>query len=288
MSEQRGARFDLVLVDNGSTDDSRDLTARLFPKARIINLGKNMGFAAAVNAGISMTSTPFVALLNNDTVPEPDWLACLLQALQAAGPQCGSAASLMLDMANPCLVENAGDILTRQGLPLKRGRGKPASLFAEPAEILSACAGAALYRRNMLERAGGFDEAFFAYFEDVDLGLRARLFGFGCVYAPNARVRHKGHGSSLARARYARLASRNRIMLLYKNLPAALLKRHAPELLMGTLRMFVGHKRPFHTLAGILDAWRARQILCSRREHIKANTKLGDREIENLFHSKTP
>jgi hypothetical protein len=288
LAAQRGPRFETVLVDNGSNDGSPDLAVRLLPGLRVIRLDRNRGFAAAVNEGIRQTCAPLVALINTDTIPEPDWLTCLAKGLAAAGPACGSAASLMLDLAHPETVENAGDLLTWQGLALKRGHGEPAARYSEPAPILSACAGAALYRRTMLEATGGFDESFFAYLEDVDLGLRARLFGFGCVYVPGARIRHQGHGSRLARGRYARLIARNRLLLLYKNIPTALLRRHAPALLAGTLLLLVAHRRPLDTLAGLLDAWRALPAARAQRQVIREHTRLTAPEIERLLVKRPP
>lgn len=287
LSKQRGPEFETVLVDNGSVDGSAEKAAELMPGIRVIKLGSNQGFAAAVNEGIRQTSSPLIALLNSDTVPEPDWLVSLVSGLNDAGPDCGSAASLMLNMDKPDTVENAGDLLTRYGLALKRGHGMPVHLFLEPAKILSACAGAALYRRSMFEETYGFDESFFAYLEDMDMGLRARLFGFSCVYVPNAKVRHKGHGSNMPKGRYARLIARNRLMLLYKNLPTNILKQNLPQMLLGTFLLLAAHRRPFHTLAGFWDFFRTLPELKKQREFILKRTRISESEINGLFFTRT-
>jgi GT2 family glycosyltransferase len=156
----------------------------------------------------------------------------------------------MLDMTHPDWVENAGDVLSWQGMASKRGRGQPINQFTRREEVFSACAGASLYRRSFLEDIGGFDEKFFVYLEDVDLGLRARILGYRCLFVPEAQVFHHGHGSKMPDAQYVRLVTRNRLLLFLKNVPARLIWRHLGALLYGQLYCLLVYRRPLSSLIG--------------------------------------
>jgi len=244
--------FEVVVVDNGSADGSVAFAQAFDPGIRVIRFSENRGFAVAVNAGIASARGEYVALLNTDTVPRPSWLGALVRALDASPPDVAGLASRMLDLADPGRIDDAGDFLTWAGMAVKRGHGEPASSFPLPDEVFSPCAGAALYRRGVLEELGGFDERFFAYLEDVDLGLRARLRGYRWLYVPEAEVLHRGQGSGLPRSRYVRLVTRNRLLLLTKSLPLSLLLRHAPGLVYGQLYFLAAYRRPFDSIAGYL------------------------------------
>lgn len=194
--------FDTLLVDNGSSDKSVELVRNNYPDVKVIALPHNTGFAHAANLGIAQTATPHVALLNADTEPFPDWLSNLLEAIESAPAQIGAIASQMLQMDAPDRLDDAGDALSWYGAATKRGHGCPARDYDQRAEIFSPCVGACLYRREFLDKTGSFDPDFFAYLEDVDLGLRGRLMGYRYIYLPTAKVLHKGHGSGTQRARY--------------------------------------------------------------------------------------
>lgn len=275
--------FRVILVDNGSSDDSIELARAKQPDIAVLSFARNRGFAAAVNAGIAAAETEYVALLNNDTRPRPRWLGSLVATMDAAAPDVGSLASLMLNMDRPELVDDAGDLLTRQGAARKRGHGRPAPEFASTCEVFSACAGAALYRKSFLDALHGFDERFFAYLEDVDLGLRGRLLGHRCVYVPGAEVLHRGHGSGTPHGRYIRLLTRNRLFLLYKSLPASVLRRNARHLLYGQFYFFVAQRRPAHFLAGWFDFLRALPAIRRDRKTILGSSALTPGEIEALL-----
>src|SRR5262249_39310360 len=156
----------------------------------------------AVNLGIRAARGEYVALLNTDTVARPDWLAALVRALDESPPETGAVASKMLSLDDASRIDDAGDALARTGAAENRGHGEPAHRFTRRDEVFSVCAGAALYRRSFLDAVRAFDARFFAYLEDVDLGLRGRLLGFRYVFEPAAEVLHKGHGSELPRADY--------------------------------------------------------------------------------------
>lgn len=272
LREQTHTDFRLVVVDNGSRDDSPELALRAWPDLHLIRHERNLGFAAAANAGLEATDSPYVALLNNDTIPRPHWLAALVATMDAAPLDVGSLASLMLQLERPDCVDSAGDTLSRHGFAHKRGHGQQAAQYRQPSEVLSACAGAALYRRSFLEDAGGFDISFFAYLEDVDLGLRGRWLGYSCFFVPEAEVLHRGHGSGTRHGRYVRWLTRNRLLLITKNWPAQRLQRDMRHLLYGQFYVCVAQKRPFHFLLGWMDylhmlpqALRARRALMARR-----------------------
>jgi GT2 family glycosyltransferase len=257
--------FEVVLVDNGSEDGSVALAQSLDPHVRVVTFPENRGFAAAANAGIAAARGEFVALLNTDTVPSPGWLAALVGALETAPADVAGVASKMIRMAEPAQLDGAGDFLTWSAMPVRRGYGEPVTSFAVPEDVFSVCAAAALYRRRALEDLGGFDEAFFAYLEDVDLGLRARLAGYRWLYEPAAEVLHHGHGSALPKRRYVRLMTRNRLLLVTKTVPWPLLLRHAHQLLYGQIYFLVAYRSPLACAAAYLDylrlvphVWRAR------------------------------
>ena len=194
VTAQTRAPSDIVVIDNASRDGSRELLAERFPSVRVLPLEENAGFAAAANRGIEAVRAEAVAMLNPDVVLAPDWLERTVAAM-AADPATGAVACKMVDMEDPGVLYDAGDILRRDGACEQRGRFRPDDgRYDEPEEMFAACAGAALYRRSAIAAVGGFDERFFIYLEDVDLGLRLRLAGWRCRYEP-AVARHASRGS---------------------------------------------------------------------------------------------
>jgi GT2 family glycosyltransferase len=180
-------------------------------------------------------------------------------------------------------LDDTGDIFTWYGHALKRGHGRPVTEFKGEGEILSACAGAALYRRKFLSDVGGFDEMFVSYLEDLDLGLRGRLLGYKCMFVPNADVLHKGHGSNLPAGEYIRFVTRNRLMLLGKNIPLSLLVRHFHHLLIGQLDLLIQYRRPFASFIGYLSFLRQIPYVIHERRGILAKKVLSNQEIDQLL-----
>lgn len=182
--------FEVILVDNGSTDDSVVLVRQRFPAVRIIENDENLGFARGNNVGIRATNSPYVATLNNDTWVEPDWLEALVEVM-GSDPCIGICASKMLFAHRPDMINSAGVCVDLAGIAWDRLGGSPdPGEDGEPEEVFAGCAGAALYRRVMLDDIGLFDEDYFIYLEDVDLAWRARLMGWRCMYVPRSRVYH--------------------------------------------------------------------------------------------------
>ncbi len=234
--------FEVVVVDNGSTDASVELLERRRGAGgldlRIVELSENIGFAAGINAGISTCTAEYIAALNNDTVPCADWLQSLVEALDEHAAA-GSAASAMLNLSEPDRIDTIGDGYRWDGRSYKIGNGGLASRIPEkPFAVFGACAGAALYRRRMLDEIGLFDERYFAYMEDVDLAIRARLAGWGCVCVPKAVVLHAGAGTSggFASDFSVRLTTKNVYATILKTLPAPL----TPFVLLASLATFSG------------------------------------------------
>lgn len=215
--------FSIFLVDNASNDGSLELVQSIYPEVRTIALSENLGFAAANNIAIKSVNTEYAALLNNDAVPHPKWLENLSNALESH-PEAGIAASKMLFYRNPKLIDRAGDVFTTSGTAFLRGRGKPAETYNEKEYVFGACAGAALYRTDMLRNIGLFDEDFFLLYEDVDLSFRAQLAGYKCIYVPEAVVYHVG-GNSIGDDTPASVyyGHRNLEWVYIKNMPRRLI-----------------------------------------------------------------
>jgi GT2 family glycosyltransferase len=223
--------FESILVDNASADGSMELMRERYPEVRCIRMRENTGFAAAVNAGVAASEAPFVALLNNDAIPEPGWLEALYRCF-AKKKRVFSVSSKMIQYNDRTAIDDAGDGLTVGGNAFQRGHGSHVRRYRRDARVFSSCGGAALYRRETLLALGGFDERFFAYLEDVDIGFRARLHGYINVYCANAVVHHIGSAtsSSMSGAFKLRLSARNNIVLIHKNMPPWMRRLNAPFL----------------------------------------------------------
>lgn len=226
--------FPVVVVDNGSTDGSAGLVEREFPSVTLIRFPENRGFSAAVNAGIRAARTPFVILLNNDTTVEKHFVSFLTNAVKEDGKYF-SAGAKMVSMDDPDVIDDAGDYYCAFGWAFARGKGKRRDRYDRRCNVFAACGGAAVYRTDVLKELGLFDEAHFAYLEDIDIGYRARLYGYLNRYEPKAVVRHAGSASSGSRYNEfkIRLSSRNSVYLIGKNMPPLQIALNLPFLLAG-------------------------------------------------------
>jgi hypothetical protein len=214
---------EVIVVDDGSTDDTTSFLREHFPDVRVVRLDTNRGFAAAVNEGIRRCTRDYIALLNNDTQASPQWLRALKTTLDRQ-PSVGFCSSKMLFADRPEVVNSIGIGFTRTGTAFDVGYGQPdGERFASPRPIFGACAGAAMYRRQLFERIGLFDEDLFMWYEDADLSFRAQLAGFKCAYVPDAVVYHVGGGTASPNdSLHIYYCSRNQILVLVKNLPGPL------------------------------------------------------------------
>jgi GT2 family glycosyltransferase len=223
--EQEQQEVEIILVDNGSTDGSAAFVREAFPSVRIVELPANLGFAGGNNAGIRIARGKYIALLNNDTRTDTAWLSHLVSEAESGPASVGMWASKILSYDHPDTFDNVGLLLYPDGLGRGRGRlDKDRGQYDQVQEALFPSGCAALYRKAMLDEIGLLDEEFFAYADDVDLGLRARLAGWGCIYVPTAKVYHKYSASSSAYSPLkAFLVERNRIRVLLKYFPPELI-----------------------------------------------------------------
>ncbi len=224
LGDQTVRDFEVVVVDNGSTDASVTLLESRFPWVRVVALAQNGGFSAAVNAGIHATQGEYVVLLNNDTCARSDWLEALLSTMNA-WPEASFGASKMLRFDPPHPIDSAGDRFSLiSGAGINIGAGEPEDHHSDNAWVFGACAGAAIYRRALFDDIGLFDEEFFLIFEDTDLSLRAQTAGHRCLYIADAIVYHvRGASTDSHRVEVQARAWRNVIWVAGKNLPPGLL-----------------------------------------------------------------
>src|SRR5580700_943956 len=228
LARQTWRDFEVVVVDNGSNDGSvalvKDLSTGYPVPLRLIENSNNRGFCAANNQGFAASRSELVALLNNDAEAEPGWLAALERVIRSSD-QVGMAASKILVWEDPSRIDKAGHLMYPDGQNRGRGTGQlDRGQFDQVEETLWPDGCAAMYRRAMLDEVGGFDEEFFAYADDAELGLRGRIAGWTCLYAPGAVVRHhRGATLGLGSARRLTLIERNRVLLAVKLFPWNLL-----------------------------------------------------------------
>jgi GT2 family glycosyltransferase len=222
LDRQTFPNFEVIVVDNSG---QRRVPPR--NRLRVIANESNVGFGAAVNQAVRESSSPFIAVLNDDAIAEPHWLEALLTAVEAR-PDVGMCAS-QVRLAADGRLDSTGMLLCLDGSSKQRGHLEPPESYSRRQEALLPSGSAAFYRREMLEEIGLFDEAFFLYCEDTDLGLRARWAAWECLYVPSAVVEHRySHSAGQASALKAYYVERNRLFLAVKNLPM-------PELLLAPL-----------------------------------------------------
>ena len=272
--------FQIWIVDNGSTDGSVAFIQTRYPQARLIVNASNRGFATANNQAIRAGTAEYVATLNNDTEVEPTWLEALVQAMDTH-PRVGMCASKMLFAGSQMVINSAGIVIDRVGIAWDRSGGQRDNPREDKRQfVFGACAGAALYRRAMLDEIGLFDENFFAYLEDVDLAWRAQWLGWKALYVPQARVYHR-HSATMTEGAplKAYLLARNKIVTLARNYPGPYWIVYLPLIVFYevlSMAFSVFNRRGVSALRGrwaglcaVPAAWRARQAR-ARRPHVPA------------------
>ena len=254
---QEDARFEVVLVDNASDDDSVRTVRERFPSVRLVLLDENRGFAGGNNAGVAEARGRLIAFLNNDTRADTRWLAYLRAALESS-PDVAMVTSRIVFMHDPSILDSAGDGLTRAGGAFKRGHGGAAQAESTPREVFGACRAAFMMTRSVFDEVGGFDEDFFLSHEDVDLSYRVRLRGYRVLYVPDATVEHAG---SVTIGRTSRLSvfhgQRNLEWVYLKNTPGWLLCRTLPLHVIYDLAALVYFARVGHLLTFVSAKWAA-------------------------------
>jgi GT2 family glycosyltransferase len=231
LSQQTFRNFEIIVVDNGSSDQGLDALQQNYLELdlRIERLASNQGFAVANNIGARLARGKWLALLNADAFPRPDWLEKLLHAAYRR-PEFSFFSSRQLQFAQPDILDGAGDEYHISGLAWRRFYNHPAQQYGlQEEEVFSACAAAAIYNREDFLEVGGFDESYFAYFEDVDLSFRLRLAGGRCLYVPEAEVCHVGSASSGKTSDFVMYhGHRNLVWTFFKNMPGSLFWWYLP------------------------------------------------------------
>jgi len=267
----------ICVVDNASRDSSCDRIAVDFPEITLIRLEQNTGFAAANNRAVRCADgCEWIVLLNPDAFPEPRWLEALMDAA-ARRPEYSFFGSRMLMADSPDLLDGVGDVYHVCGLHWREGHGQRAKRnYLHEKEIFSPCAAAALYRRDNFLEVGGFDEDYFCYAEDIDLGLRLRLRGYRCLRVPDAVVHHLGSASTGRRSNFSVYhGHRNLVWAYVKNMPAPLFWLYLPYHLAVNVASIIwyalrGHgriivKAKWDAIKGLPKMWRKRREIQARR-----------------------
>lgn len=224
----------VLVIDNGSKDGSIEEAKKRYPQAEYVLLDRNYGFCRAVNEGIKRSRTEYVLLLNNDTEVQPGFTEQLLRTIRK-NSKIFSVEAKMIQYGDQNLIDSAGTYYNALGWAFARGRDCSVEKYEHRNRTFACCAGAAIYRRAVFEEIGDFDEKHFAYLEDIDIGYRARIYGYINVYEPRAKVIHVGSAASGSRYNEfkTKYSARNNIYLIYKNMPVLQILLNAPLLAAG-------------------------------------------------------
>ena len=278
----------VIIVDNGS-DKQLPLDQYGRGPISVLAMADNLGFAGGNNRALrELADTEWVALLNPDAIPAGDWLERLLEAARQY-PQVSAFGCVQIDAADPSLLDGLGDVYHVSGAAWRQGHGQTAnSLPDEPREIFAPCAAAALYKRSALLEADGFDEDFFCYLEDVDLGFRLRLLGHQAILVPTAIVHHLGGGASGGKQSDFAVyhGQRNLVWAYVKNMPRSCLWRYLPQHLLFNLIAilhFAGRGQARAVLRAKWHALRALPRMIRKRRAVQAGKRVPDERIRALL-----
>ena len=286
---QTNKDFEVVVLDNGSTDleylDLEEKYSRL--ELTIKKLTKNFGFAIANNIGARLARGRWLALLNADAFPEPTWLEQLVQAANN-NPGFTFFASRQIQANSPNLLDGAGDAYHVSGLAWRIGYDHPVTQHGtQSGEVFSACAAAALYLRDDFIKVGGFDEDYFSYFEDVDLGFRLRLAGGRCLYISEAVVYHVGSASTGKASEFALYhGHRNLVWTFFKDMPTILLLYYLPLHMLMNIYLsasFLIKGKRCVVLKSKMDAFRVLPAIMRKRKHVQGLRTVSFREIHRVM-----
>jgi len=288
---QSWTEFEVIVVDNGSTDNSREI-CRHFSKTKFIELEKNFGFSVAVNIGIKDSTGEIIFLLNNDTELDVDCLRSIIEFFESHS-QADIMAAKMIFFNNRELINDVGDIFSIYGIAHQRGKGeKNCGQYDKSKRVFGACAGAAAYKKEVFAGVGYLDEDFFAYLEDIDWSFRANLSGKQCWYNPEAIVYHVDGGTSSGIKDFSFFLNyRNAIFVIVKNMPLALIARALPALIIGQMRTIlsgVKHRKIsliFKVYWQVLANWPS---LLKKRKDIQKKRVIKNKEIWSLLSKKYP
>lgn len=286
---QTRAADEIVVVDDASADDSVAFVHQYYPQVKLIKRETNGGFCKTANDGLRVARGDLIALLNNDTECDSRWLAELIVAMEA-NPKIGIGASKLLCFDQRNRVNSAGLFLRVDGVGRDIGFDQPdGDEFSRARFVFGASGGAVIYRRELLEEIGLFDEDFYAYAEDLDLSFRAQLRGWSCLFVPRAIVYHRV-GATYATESAIKVyhSSRNMLTVLIKNLPARLWRKYFPLLLAAQIYQviyFSTRGRGVPALRGKIDALRALRRTLAKRRQIQRDARVSDAQIEAMLSS---
>jgi GT2 family glycosyltransferase len=288
LRDQTYPHLEIILVDNGSTDESVAITRRDFPEVKILELDQNLGLTGAINRGIEQAQGEVIVPLNNDTEVAPNWAQALVDALQAH-PEAGIVACKMLLFDRRDTLHSAGDGFGADGIPINRGVWqKDAGQFDGNVYIFGGCGGAVAYRREMLRDIGLFDEDLFMYLEDADLNWRAQLAGYRVVFAPQAVVYHhlSATGGGVIASFYT---GRNTLFVLAKDLPGSIFRHHWPAIIGAQLKIAAEALRAWRGEAArarlrgqLAGLWGLPKWLGKRRA-VQQKKRVDDKYLESLL-----
>jgi GT2 family glycosyltransferase len=289
LARQTFQHFEIILIDNGSLDRGTDGLEQEYPNLdlHLERLASNLGFATANNMGARLARGRWLALLNTDAFPEPDWLEKLLQATETYS-EFGFFASRQIQANAPELLDGAGDAYHMSGLGWRRYYNLRAETHALKAEeVFSPCGAAALYLRDDFLQAGGFDEDYFSYFEDIDLGFRLRLSGKKCLYVPQAIVQHVGSASTKKKSSFSiYYGYRNLMWTFVKDMPGALFWLYLP-VHVGTILFFILYltvrDRSNVIWHAVFDAILGFPKTVTKRRTIQQNRKVRPQELMHIL-----
>jgi hypothetical protein len=283
---QSYSNYEIIVVDNGSADESVTLVKENFPRVKLVELAENRGFTGGNAAGLEVADGEFIALVNNDACAAPDWLEKLLRPMLMDSTIGICASKLIIDGGEA--IDSAGDGITTAGVGFNRGLGMDSQKFSFSEPIFGACGAAAVYRRSMLREVGFFDSDFFLYDEDIDLSFRAQLAGWKCQYVPDAVAHHKGNATSERLSDlHVYYHSRNLEFVWIKNMPGKLMLRYLHHKLIQELAAFgylcLRHGRWKAFLRAKKDAIGMLSIMLKKRREIQRRRKVSDRYVKQIL-----
>ena len=288
LSGQTYASYEIILVDNGSSDNSVCFTRDNFPEVKIVALTENKGFTGGNAAGLAVAIGDFVSLVNNDARPEKTWLENLIQPM--LGDRTIGICASKLIFENTQTVNSAGDGLTTAAVGFNCGLGSEAAGFTMPELVFGACGAAVLYRRRMLDEIGFLDEDFFLYDEDTDLNFRAQLAGWKCIYIPTAVAYHVANATSRRLSDlHVYYHTRNLEFVWIKNMPFEIMLRFAHHKVIQELGslcyLCLRHGKWVPFFRAKRDALKMLPIMLKKRAEIQAGKRVPNRYMRSVFTS---
>ena len=294
LNEQSYRDFEVVIIDNCSSDGSLHeiqsylQSSNIASRMKLVTLDRNLGFAGGNLEGLKYSDSNYIALLNTDTKPEPGWLSALVETMDN-NPQVGICASKLVVYGTD-IIDSAGDGFSTLLKGFKREEGEKDSLYNEKEYVFGACAGAALYRKKIIDELGFLDEDFFLVHEDTDLNFRTQLAGWKVLYIPTAIVHHKvrssiGHMSDTA----VYYTLRNSEFVRIKNVPIGIFLRYLPEFILGMIIEFIyfaiKHKQIRLYFKAKIDVVRMLPLMLKKRTVIMKNKKVSNKYLRSIMTS---